>query len=335
MPALIDQFDWGTTPLGPKNHWSQALLTSYTIMMETGFAACATWGPEKTLLYNAGYIPFLGQKHPAALGQPIDRVWSEIWNDIEPLVDRTMQGETSYLEDLPLTVTRSGAPEETFWTFSYSPLRDGERVMGMLDIAIETTGRVRAERHRQLLVDECGHRVKNILAMVQAVARSSLKGVDKLTVADFGERLQALARAQDALDEKAWNGGDLGEIITISLGNLSRRPFEISGPDVSLSPRVAQTVSLVIHELATNAFKHGALSTEAGRVSVHWTVADGHLALVWLERGGPPVLTPATSGFGTKLLRRGLAGSGGVELTFEPNGFCAAFAASLDQLTAS
>lgn len=334
MPALIDQFDWATTPLGPKSGWSQALLTSYNITMETGFAACATWGPEKTLIYNASYIPFLGQKHPAALGQPIDRVWPEIWQDIEPLINRAMNGETVYLEDLPLTITRSGAPEETFWTFSYSPLRDGERVLGMLDIAIETTRRVKAEQHRQLLVDECGHRVKNTLALVQAVARSSLKGVDRETVADFEQRLQALARAQDALDEKAWNGGDLGEIIKLSLGNLSRTPFEISGPAVGLSPRVAQTVALVIHELATNASKHGALSTEQGRVSIHWTSADGHLGLVWLESGGPQVLEPATSGFGTKLLRRGLAGSGGVELTYEPSGFCAAFAASLAQLTA-
>lgn len=332
MPAFIDRYDWASTPLGPRTEWPPALLTAHEIMMSTGFAACATWGPEQSLLYNAAYIPFLGDKHPAALGRPIQTVWSEVWDDIRPLVERTLAGETIYLEDLPLKIVRSGVPEDTYWTFSYSPLRDGGVVKGMLDIAIETTGRVRAEQHRQLLVDECGHRVKNTLALVQAVARSSFKGADGQTVAAFEERLLALARSQDALDEKAWKGGDLGEVIALSLGHLMRRPFEISGPAVALSPRIAQTVALVIHELATNAFKYGALSVPEGTVSIRWTAADGHLALVWMERGGPPVVEPEGEGFGTRLVRRGLAGFGGAALSYETDGFSAVFSAPLDRL---
>lgn len=314
--------------------WSPALLTTYQIMMETGFAACATWGPEQTLLYNAAYIPFLGAKHPEALGQPIDQVWREVWDDIQPLVRQALSGEKVYLEDLPLVVNRSGVPEETFWTFSYSPLRDGGKIMGMLNIAIETTGRIRAEQHRRLLVEESGHRVKNTLALVQAVARQSLKGVaDREAVEGFEGRLLALARAQHALQKTASTGGALNEVIALALSHLTGERVELEGPSVALSPRVAQTVSLVVHELATNAFKYGALSVPQGRLSVQWRIEAGQLVLTWVERDGPPVVAPTQTGFGSRLVRRGLTGEGAVDLRYEPSGFTAAFSVPVTSLT--
>lgn len=327
MPAHIDEFDWGTTPLGPRDGWSPALQTSSQIMSGTGFAACAVWGAERTFLYNAAYIPFLGDKHPGALGQPIEKVWAEVWDDIRPLIETALGGEKIYLENLPLTILRNGAMEETYWTFSYSPLFEGPDVKGMLDIAIETTDRVRAEQHRQLLVREAGHRVKNTLSLVQAVARSSLRNVDPQGLADFEGRLMALARSHEALDEAAWSGGDLRDVISLALNHLSRRPFDVSGPSVALSSRVAQNVALIIHELTTNAFKYGALSVPDGRVDVHWTVSDGELALVWIERDGPPVTPPTSFGFGSKLVKRGLTGAGGVDLSYEAHGFSAVFTA--------
>lgn len=78
MTDHIDQWDWGATPLGPKDTWSPALRTTFDIIMGTAFAACATWGDAQTLIYNAAYIPFLGARHPAALGQPIQEVWSDV-----------------------------------------------------------------------------------------------------------------------------------------------------------------------------------------------------------------------------------------------------------------
>lgn len=301
--------------------------------MDTGFAACAMWGPERTFLYNAAYVPFLGQKHPEALGRPLDMVWHEVWDDIRPLAERAMQGETVFLENLPLTMIRHGYPEETFWTFSYSPLRDGDDVVGMLDIAIETTQQIRAEQHRQVLLDECGHRVKNILALVQAVARSALSGVDRDAIDRLDERLNAIARTQQALDEKAWRGGDLGDIVRVAIGNLVQRPVSISGTPVHLSPRVAQTVALIIHELTTNAFKHGALSTPAGHVAVDWAVTDGQLTLNWTEGGGAPAIPPSRSGFGNKLLKRGILGTGGADLRYGLEGFAASFKALAARLT--
>ncbi len=333
MPALIDQFDWSATPLGPKHTWSPALRTTYDVMMGTGFAACVMWGPERTLLYNAAYIPILGQKHPQALGRPLDQVWYEVWNDIRPLTEKALRGETVFLEDLPLTMLRNGCPEETFWTFSYSPVREGVDVVGMLDIAIETTSRVRAEAHRQMLVDECGHRVKNTLALVQAVARSSFAGVDREVVQKFDDRLAAIGRTQEMLDEKAWDGGDLGDVVRAAVRNLIGRPVSISGPPVGLSPRVAQTTALIIHELITNAFKHGALARPEGRVAVDWSVQDGRLTMNWIERDGMPAHPPSRDGFGNKLLTRGILGSGGTQLRYESQGFSATFTAPVARLT--
>lgn len=332
MPALIDEFDWSGTPLGPKSGWSEALRTTYDLMMGTGFAACLMWGRERTLLYNAAYIPFLGKKHPSALGQPLHEVWHEVWGEIEPLTQRALEGETVFLEDLPLTMVRNGFPEETFWTFSYSPVREGAEIVGMLDIAVETTQRIRAETHRQMLVDECGHRVKNTLALVQAVARSSLTGVDRDVIQRFDERLDAIARTQQALDEKAWHGGDLGDVVRAAVGNLVRRPVSISGPTVHLSPRVAQTVALIIHELTTNAFKHGSLTRPAGRVAVDWGLSGGELTLRWTEGGGPPTHPPTKGGFGNKLLNRGILGTGGADLRYDAEGFSATFTAPISRL---
>ncbi|WP_161638870.1 sensor histidine kinase [uncultured Brevundimonas sp.] len=335
MPALIDAFDWATTPLGPKRDWSPALSITYDMMMGMGFAASVMWGPERTLLYNGAYIPLLGQKHPNALGRPLDQVWHEVWDDLRPLTERALAGETVFLEDLPLTMVRNGYSEDTCWVLSYSPVRDGDAIVGILNIAIETTERVRGEQHRQMLVDECGHRVKNTLALVQAVARSTLSGVDRDVLERFDERLNAIARTQQTLDEKAWNGGDLGEIVREAVGNLVRRPVSISGPSVHLSPRVAQTVALIIHELTTNAFKHGALAKPGGRVSVDWRLDEGQLVLTWIEGGGAPAHPPLKTGFGVKLLARGLLGCGGADLRYGVEGFSATFTAPASRLTDS
>jgi len=105
------------------------------------------WGAELTFLYNDAYADILGDKHPAALGQPFQTVWSEIWDDIKPLIDRALAGEATWSENLPLTMERKGFPEDTWWTFSYSPIRDDARaIAGMFCACVETTEQVLAER---------------------------------------------------------------------------------------------------------------------------------------------------------------------------------------------
>jgi signal transduction histidine kinase len=146
LSTYLKQFGWEQTPLGAKQSWSPALRTTYDILMSSGFGMCAVWGPERTFLYNQAYIPFLGERHPDALGKPIDQVWHEIWPDIAPLADRAMSGETVHLENMHLVMTRNGYAEDTYWTFSYSPLRDGDDIVGFLDVATETTEAIAAQQ---------------------------------------------------------------------------------------------------------------------------------------------------------------------------------------------
>jgi two-component sensor histidine kinase len=334
VPKSIDEFDWAKTPLGAKETWPATLKTTYDIIMGTEFATCATWGQEQTFIYNAAYIPFLGARHPEALGRPIQAVWAEVWDDIAPLIQRAMAGERVYMENMHLVMTRNGSPEDTYWTFSYSPLRDGDRVEGILDIAIETTGQVLAERERALVMAETTHRLKNTLALVQAIAQQTLRDVpDRERVQAFDDRLHALASAHDVLLRDDWNGADLQGLIETALGRVvDAARFDVEGPQLVVKAPIAQNVSLLVHELATNATKYGALTQEGGRVSVRWTREREVVRMEWRERGGPPATAPKRKGFGSRLVGLGLTGNGGVEKDFGPEGLTVRLTAPVESL---
>jgi PAS domain S-box-containing protein len=145
--ALLRAHDWSTSSLGAPATWPPELTTAVSMMMNSAFPMFVAWGPDLGFLYNDAYAPMLGDKHPAGLGQPFQRVWSDIWPDIVPIVDRALSNKSAYFEDLPLTVLRKGYPEPAFFTFSYSPLHDSQgQVAGMYCTCIETTDRVLSER---------------------------------------------------------------------------------------------------------------------------------------------------------------------------------------------
>ncbi|MEN5061539.1 PAS domain-containing protein [Luteimonas sp. TWI1416] len=147
MAGRIAAFDWSTTPLGPLEHWPQSLRTTVALMLDSRFAMCLTWGPELTFLYNDAYAPMLGAKEADALGRPIARIWPDVWDDILPLIEQALGGTATSHEDMPLTMLRHGYPEETYWTFSYTPVRDEQgRIPGFLNITTETTHKVLAQR---------------------------------------------------------------------------------------------------------------------------------------------------------------------------------------------
>lgn len=165
----VEAFDWSETPLGPRASWPASLEAIFSTMLATPVAMCATWGDEQTLLYNAAYVPFLAKRHPAALGQPISEVWSDVWNDIGPLITRVRAGEAASFVDWPLVMTRNGYEEDTWWSFAYSPIRDEKRIMGILNIANETTAGVIAARQRDAAEIEL--RARNIALEKEVVAR--------------------------------------------------------------------------------------------------------------------------------------------------------------------
>ena len=149
MGARIRAFDWNKSPLGAPEDWPQALKTAVGMLLSTKFPMFIAWGPELRFLYNDAYVDVLGRKHPAALGHAFEDIWAEIWTDIGPLVDRALAGEPTYFENLPLTLTRKGFEEQTWFTFSYGPLRgDSGAAEGMFCVCTETTATVLAARER-------------------------------------------------------------------------------------------------------------------------------------------------------------------------------------------
>ena len=149
MAEQVRVFDWGSTPLGPAEAWPQSLKTAVDVVLGSGHGMCLVWGAEQTFLYNDAYAPMLGVRHPGALGTTFEAAWPDVWSDIEPLVRRVFAGETVTFENMPLVMTRKGYPEDTWWTFSYSPVRDESGVVaGLLNVTVETTRRVLVERQR-------------------------------------------------------------------------------------------------------------------------------------------------------------------------------------------
>jgi PAS domain S-box-containing protein len=150
MGERMRRYDWSCSPLGPPEGWPQALKTATGILLSSKFPMFLAWGPELRFLYNDAYADVLGGKHPAALGHAFEDVWADIWQDLAPLVRRALAGESTYFENLPLTMTRKGFAEQTWFTFSYSPLRgDDGAAAGMLCVCTETTATVLAERERR------------------------------------------------------------------------------------------------------------------------------------------------------------------------------------------
>jgi PAS domain S-box-containing protein len=148
MSARIRAHDWGRTPLGPPEAWPPSLRTAMSIVLGSRYPMFLWWGPELINLYNDPYIPVLGRRHPEALGRPAREIWSEIWDTVGPQCEAVVRkGESTWNEDLLLLMQRHGYTEETFFTFSYSPVivEDGS-VGGMFCACNETTGRVLGER---------------------------------------------------------------------------------------------------------------------------------------------------------------------------------------------
>ncbi|MHA0363663.1 HWE histidine kinase domain-containing protein [Sphingomonas aquatilis] len=634
MVDRLHAYDWSATPLGDPAHWPQSLRTAVQIMMASGHAMCLAWGSERTFLYNDAYVPMLGARHPQAFGVSFEEAWPDIWAEIAPLVDKTFAGETSTFENMPLTMERNGYPEETWWTFSYSPVVDESgSVAGLLNVTVETTGRVLAEQGRdeaverlrrneakwrgifhtlregfilgelvrdetgrvidwryeevndawydlvgiergcaigrtirevfpgiedewvmefagiaeadepirftrqvgtlgrwydgvaqhagndhftviftevtervlrekrqralialgdrlqqetsvrsitlaasaiigdalglqlvgygdvdagaetitveedwtsgaaqtlagtlrfrdfgsyiddlkagrtvivrdcrtdprtcdhaealearsarafvnapviergefvsllyvssdrprdwsadelafirdiafrvrqaverlraaqqeEVLNGELGHRIKNTLSVVQAIATQTLAGkADQAAVDEFSNRLKALSSAHDVLMKRSWEAADFEVVARAALSSFASTRIKLSGPELAVSSRTAMSLSLLLHELATNAVKYGALSAPEGQVAIAWAlrraVGVDTLEMSWSERGGPPAVEPTSRGFGSRLIRMGLSGSGGVKLRYGAQGLTVEMSAPLAQI---
>ncbi|MBI1407740.1 MAG: PAS domain-containing protein [Caulobacter sp.] len=179
-------------------------------------------------------------------------------------------------------------------------------VTGGIGVSLhDVTARKRAEEARELLIREVDHRSRNILAVVQAIVKMTEgPDLDSYKEAVFG-RINALARAQGALAGQRWENAPMRGLLEEAMFALAPpERYDLDGPDIALRPDEAQPVSMIIHELATNASKYGALSAGGGRVEIRWSVEGGARSLCWRERGGPPTTPPAAAGFGSRLIRQ-------------------------------
>ena len=155
MGARIRAFDWAGTPLGVPDEWPSALRTLVGVMLGSGQPMFVAWGAGRTMLYNDGYAPLCGLKHPWALGRPFDEVWADILDVVGPIMDRAYAGVPTHMDDIEFTMTaRRGYPEETHFSFSYTPVRDDRgAVAGTFCACAETTDRVFTERRLRFLFE--------------------------------------------------------------------------------------------------------------------------------------------------------------------------------------
>jgi two-component sensor histidine kinase len=186
----------------------------------------------------------------------------------------------------------------------------------------------KAEAHQRILIEELNHRVKNMLTVVNAMARQTLASTP--SPQDFTDkfirRIDALGRTHSLLSREQWSQVQLGDVAQDSLEPYlleDKRRLALDGPSIGLDPKSALALGIVFHELATNAIKHGALSNRDGRVAIIWYADEqGQVSLSWQETGGPEVTKPDHSGFGSRLIRLELTHEldGEVELNFDPRG---------------
>lgn len=206
---------------------------------------------------------------------------------------------------------------------SISHVRIGPTKLGTV-ILRDITERRATEEARNLLAREVDHRAKNALAVVEAVVSLTRADSKEAFVEAVRGRISALGRAHSLLAQNSWQGGDLAKIVADETASHGREgQMAVAGPSLTLHPRAVQPLGLLLHELATNAVKYGALSTVDGRVDVSWKLLDdGGLQLCWLERGGPLVRSPQSAGFGTTLMNQVVTRQlgGALEIYWPPGG---------------
>jgi len=279
--------------------------------------------------WNRGAERLFGYSAKEAIGKPITMLFPpEQQGEERGIMERIRRGDRMDTYET-IRMRKDGSP--VWVSLSISPLKDGNgRVIGASKIARDMTERRRADQHRDTLVHELNHRSRNSLAMIQAIAAQTFSRGASLaeTKLNFELRLMALARGHDLLTQDNWTGTDLESVVKAAVEPLNGagNRFHIEGPPVPLTPAVALTFTMALHELCTNAAKYGALSKAKGQVEIGWEVKGNgesrRLQLTWTESGGPPVKPPVGKGFGSSLVEKVLAMElgGAVRIDYESAG---------------
>jgi PAS domain S-box-containing protein len=305
----------------------RAALTCYEIALRNSNVTVFT--QDRDLRYGSISNPFLGLE--------IDEIVGRSDADIIPaenlpavLAIKRNALDNGLPADAELQI-RDG-PIVRWFDFHIEPLRDPTgTVIGLACAAVDVTDRKEHEKHLRLVMRELTHRSKNLLAVVQALARQTARYASSTDsyIERFSARLQALARSHDLLVQADWQSAALGDLVKSHLGaHLGQQAAQISmeGPSLRLKPEAAQTFGLALHELAANASRYGALSQPHGRLAIAWALRPasngGGVEFTWSEEGGPRKGVPKRRGFGTHVIQANLARSleADVELDFTEDG---------------
>jgi PAS domain S-box-containing protein len=258
---------------------------------------------------NPSYITIFGMPHDLVGRKPCEFLTAETFKQIAPLFERALAGESGACE---LTHKAGGsAVKSGHYSVVCEPERDiAGDIVGLVMVVFDITDRKRSEEHIQLLLSEVNHRSKNMLSLVSAIARQTKAPNQEEFVDRFSDRIQALAASHDLLAKSKWQSIAVAELLRAQLahfGELIGSRIALNGPGLNLSVAGAQCIGMVIHELSTNAAKHGALSTEDGIVEVVWERKSGstgdHFSISWIESGGPTVAAPTRRGFGSTVIK--------------------------------
>lgn len=317
---------------------------SRAIVEQAPGIVCVLIGPQHRFeLANAACREFWGRRElvghtvaeilPEAVEQEFIAMLDEVFTTGQPFVG----------EKVPVRRITAGASgdEERYVDCIFQPIFDEDgTVLGIYAQGYDATAQVRADEQQALLVNELNHRVKNTLSIIQGLAYQSFgkPGGENSAYEGFRRRLDALAAAHGLLTEAKWEAAELQSVISTALQAATGADAvrcSICGERAELSPQVAVRLSMIVHELATNAIKYGALSDPKGKVEISlcvepdWT--SSIVTMTWRESGGPPVTPPARQGFGTRLVSLGLANHprAGVTLDFAPQGLTCTIVAAV------
>jgi PAS domain S-box-containing protein len=283
------------------------------IVSESLSGTINTWNKGAEQLFGYAADEVLGKS--IAILVPPDRP-----DEVPAILERVKRGER--VEHYQ-TVRRRKDGSLIEIALSVSPIKDrGGKIVGASKIARDNSERRKAEETQRLLLEELQHRVKNTLTTVQAIAAQTILCDVAAAERDaFTARLHALARAHDALIQNNWDRAPLHEILSRALGPFQQERITTSGPFVLIDSEKALRLTMVLHELATNAVKYGAFSNSTGQVHIDWTVraemGATQLQLCWKERGGPCVEPTERKGFGSRLIKASLPDA---QMAFAPEG---------------
>lgn len=324
----------------------QAERRDFLQVFEVALGAVALLdGPDHVFRFvNSDYVRLVGRHD--IIGKTVREGLPEIVDQgFIAILDKVFRtGESHIGRNIPVTLQSSpdAAPREHFLDYLFHPIRDDAgAITGIFVQALDVSERVDEEKRRQMILGELSHRMKNQLAMIQAIVNQTLRTATDLATASevLGDRIRVLSGAHDILIRGHADSTMIGDIVAKVLAlhqESGQARFRVEGPPLSIASRPALSLSLVLHELSTNAVKYGALSNNAGLVHIRWEVVsdvagNDRFVLTWTEEGGPPVIAPRTLGSGSRLIRAGLSGTTDceVEIDYHPTGLLCRISADL------